>query len=65
MLKLSAFLGLAALIPLTLGLVMLVVGIKNRRPKRFPLTRKVPRLGAPYAGGNNSVINLDSHLPNR
>ncbi len=54
LLKLSAVLGAAALIPLILGIVFLVLRIKGSRPKVFPMLRKTTRLGAPYAGGNSN-----------
>ncbi len=53
--KLAAFLGAAALIPLVAGALLIVVRIRNARPKLFPNTRIVPRLGAPYSGGNNAL----------
>ncbi len=55
LIKLAAVLGAAALIPLLVGLVLIVFRIRNSRPKFFPNTRILPRLGAPYSGGNNAV----------
>jgi len=52
LLKLSAALGAAALVPLVFGAVFLFVRIRARRAKLFPPLRKIARLGAPYAGGN-------------
>lgn len=54
MLKLSAVLGAASLIPLAFGTAFLVIRIRARTPKRFPPLRKIARLGAPYAGGNSN-----------
>lgn len=54
MLKLSAMLGAAALIPLAFGTAFFVIRIRARTPKRFPPLRKLARLGAPYAGGNSN-----------
>lgn len=54
LLKLSAVLGFAALIPLAFGGVFLVIRLRARSAKRFPPLRKLARLGAPYAGGNSN-----------
>lgn len=55
LIKLAAVMGAAALIPLVVGVVIIIVQIRNSRPKLFPTTRIQPRLGAPYSGGNNAV----------
>lgn len=55
LLKLAVVLAAAAAIPLIAGFVVLYIRLKNNRPKTFPKLRKVPRLGAPYAGGNHAV----------
>jgi hypothetical protein len=55
LLKLAAILGAAAVIPLVLGIVFIALRIRNSRPRHFPSTRMIPRLGAPYSGGNNAV----------
>lgn len=55
LLKLAAIIGAAALIPLVVGVVLIVIRIRNSRPRRFPNTRILTRLGAPYSGGNNVV----------
>lgn len=55
LIKAAAVLGAAALIPLLVGLVLIVLSIRNSRPKLFPNIRILPRLGAPYSGGNNAV----------
>ncbi|MFM2197869.1 MAG: hypothetical protein RLZZ505_1301 [Verrucomicrobiota bacterium] len=55
LLKLAAVLGAAALIPLAATVFLIVARVRNARPRFFPHTRVVPRLGAPYSGGNNAV----------
>jgi hypothetical protein len=55
LLKLAAVLGAASLIPLATAVYLIVVGIRNSRPRFFPQVRIAPRLGAPYSGGNNAV----------
>ena len=55
LLKLSAVLGLAAAVPLVLGVVFLFLRMRRSGPKTFPPVRKIPRLGAPYSGGNNAA----------
>lgn len=58
LLKLAALMGAAASIPLIVGLVFLFLKLKNTGSRHFPETRKIPRLGAPYAGGNHAVSNI-------
>lgn len=55
LLKLAAFLGAASLIPLVLGLAFIALRYKNFRSRSFPSVRIMPRLGAPYSGGNNAA----------
>lgn len=52
--KLSAVFGAAAAIPGIAGLIFIFLRLKNSGSKRFPQTRKLTRLGAPYSGGNNA-----------
>ena len=54
LLKLSAALAAAALIPLVFGAVFLTIRIRGRGARRFPQLQKIARLGAPYAGGNSN-----------
>lgn len=54
LLKISAILGAAALIPLVFGVAFLTVSIRRRKARRFPRIRKLARLGAPHAGGNGN-----------
>ncbi len=56
--KLAAAVGLAGAIPIILGAVIFFTKMKNIKPRVFPPIRKTARLGAPYAGGNNSVTRL-------
>lgn len=55
LLKLAAVLGTAAMIPLVLGIVFLVLRIRNSGSRTFPSTRIIARLGAPHSGGNSAV----------
>ncbi len=55
LLKITAAVGAASLIPLIFGVAFIVFRFSNKRPKSFPLIRVSQRLGAPYAGGNNAV----------
>ncbi len=54
------FAGLAAVIPLMVGVALVVNRFKKRGPTHFPNYPRQPRLGAPHAGGNHAVANLDS-----
>jgi hypothetical protein len=55
LMKMAVILGLASLLPLCAGLVFLVIKLKSSSPKFFPNVRIIPRLGAPYSGGNHAV----------
>jgi hypothetical protein len=54
LLKISAVLGAAALIPLAFGAVFITMSVRRRSARHFPPLRKIARLGAPYAGGNSN-----------
>ncbi|QTN32117.1 TPM domain-containing protein [Akkermansiaceae bacterium] len=54
LLKLSAALGAAALIPLAFAAVFLTLRMRGREGLRFPQLRKSARLGAPYSGGGSN-----------
>jgi len=56
--KLTIYGAAAAVIPVSILLIGLVLGIVRRRPKRFPPILWTRRLGAPYAGGNDAIIDL-------
>ncbi len=53
LLKLSAALAAASLIPLGFAGVFVMLRIQAARPRHFPPVRKITRLGAPYAGGSS------------
>jgi hypothetical protein len=55
LLKMAVALGAAALIPLVAMVFVIVARVRNNRPRFFPPTRVMPRLGAPYSGGNNAM----------
>lgn len=57
-LRMSLLLGIASLIPLTLGISMLVILHRKRGPRYFAHHAWRLRLGAPYAGGNHAIIKL-------
>lgn len=58
LLKLAAMLGLAGAIPIVVGLVFFLTKLKKRGARNFPPVRKISRLGAPYAGGNNAISRI-------
>ncbi len=57
LMKMAFFLSLAGAVPIVIGLGYLVANFGKSRPRNFPIVRKIPRLGAPYAGGNNAAGN--------
>ena len=63
LLKLAALLGAASVIPLSVGVALIVLNVRNSRPRHFPVVRVVSRLGAPHAGGNNAVSNPTPSRP--
>lgn len=58
LIKLAAMVGLAGAIPIIAGLVFFLGRLKKTGPRNFPPVRKIPRLGAPYAGGNHAVSRI-------
>lgn len=58
LIKLAAMIGLAGAIPLIFGVVFFITMLKKRGARNFPLVRKTPRLGAPYAGGGKAMSNI-------
>jgi hypothetical protein len=60
--KVGIALGLAATIPLAGGIWLIVRFFRKRAPRHFAQKPWQPRLGAPYAGGNQAVVKI-GHLP--
>ena len=56
--KMAAFMATAAIIPITVGFSLLLTFYRRRGPAYFPHQAWQPRRGAPYAGGNNAIVNL-------
>lgn len=61
--KLGAMIAAAAFIPLITGIVLIVSFIKHRRPRYFSINTWQRRLGAPYAGGNQTLVDLGRGTP--
>ncbi|MEP2775233.1 MAG: hypothetical protein ABJQ29_01955 [Luteolibacter sp.] len=55
LIKLSLALGAASAIPLIVGGAFFFFRLRNAGAKRFPPTRVIKRLGAPYSGGNSAT----------
>lgn len=55
LLKLSAVLGAAAIIPLVAGLTLVFFRLRRNKSRTFPAVRIATRLGAPYSGGNSTL----------
>ncbi len=58
LIKLSAMVAAAGAIPIIAGLGFFFSQYQSRKPRVFPPVRKIPRLGAPYAGGNNATSRI-------
>jgi len=61
--RIAMLTGVAAAIPVLIGLSMLVVMLRKPGPGRFPSTTPPRRLGAPHAGGNSAVADLGAPAP--
>lgn len=57
--KLVMYGAAAAFLPVTVLLVLLLLAYLRRRPRRFPPVHWNTRFGAPHAGGNDAVIDLN------
>ncbi len=60
--KLSVFIAAASIVPVLVGFSLMLTVYRRRGPAYFPHQDWQPRLGAPYAGGNNAVVNLGHPL---
>lgn len=58
LIKLAAMMGLAGAIPLVVGVVFFLTKLKKKGSLSFPMVRKIPRLGAPYAGGSKAMSRI-------
>lgn len=56
--NLAMIIAAACAVPLTLGIVIFMMFLHNRKPRIFPDCAITPRLGAPHAGGNYAVTDL-------
>ena len=61
-LKMAAYIAVASIPSILLGLSLALRFYRRRGPAYFPQQDWQPRLGAPYAGGNNAVVNLGHPL---
>lgn len=60
--EIAVIIAAASIVPILLGFSLLLTFYRRRGPAYFPHQDWQPRLGAPYAGGNNAVVNLGHPL---